>query len=749
MVGVLFLKPIIVIWATMNAIDDLAMLMRVARLGMMVVPGQGRNPGDMCEMCDDVMGDLLKGSEGLEALPCNWACLRVPKCVNMCEKIKAASVNSTHYPCVAAGYCDAVEEGEVDTVQECEVGPFFSCQPKKHCVRKRKGFKFSCALRPGIGRWVGMKNAVGQHAGALADGLLSQPHCGEPGASKYCIATPTGLGAVAEGIGHILSVVYGGWKTIASIESPGGDDDRQWLTFWLILTIILFIERYLARVVLSTINIFGMPVYYEMKLALLVWLLFRDGADDVYRILKKFVAKTVGGRLLRNRQRAADREELEILRRDCNSIVIEALNQERERKNAALIKRRTSLSMRRKSMMAASSSGGGAAPGAPANIIADIPILSPATSSKMALPPAPVASVDEDEDDYEEEIEGEDDELNPDEPSPRLDAVATVLLGESTPQSGTAASPTSLNKAKHSGKKAVNASLKDLLGGAADDVEDSLFIVSRYLLTSEGSEALAQINMNKSAKALLVERAAARISFQPRFVTVEVLGMAQGSFAELPAMDSNGYVDAYVTCKLRNASKPVDGAVGAQTVPYPPRGVSTSVKFRTTQPQWRQSLELTLRGGLLDPTGVFRSAESAAETELIIQVFDSDVGMWGWLLIASKLAGIVLGALCLVGWIFGYADDLSSTSIMLAVTTMAMLLGTIALSWLAYVRWGSDDEEVGEACVPLAMLMDQHTHTLHVNLRPPRDEPNKKFHEKRNSAGGLGILRVKLSMSER
>ena len=120
----------------------------------------------------------------------------------------------------------------------------------------------------------------------------------------------------------------------------------------------------------------------------------------------------------------------------------------------------------------------------------------------MALPPAPVASVDEDEDDYEEEIEGEDDDLNPDEPSPRLDAVATVLLGESTPQSGTAASPTSLNKAKHSGKKAVNASLKDLLGGAAEDVEDSLFIVSRYLLTSEGSEALAQINMNKSAKAL-------------------------------------------------------------------------------------------------------------------------------------------------------------------------------------------------------------------------------------------------------
>ena len=42
MVGVLFLKPIIVIWATMNAIDDLAMLVSARRLRMMVIPGQGR-----------------------------------------------------------------------------------------------------------------------------------------------------------------------------------------------------------------------------------------------------------------------------------------------------------------------------------------------------------------------------------------------------------------------------------------------------------------------------------------------------------------------------------------------------------------------------------------------------------------------------------------------------------------------------------------------------------------------------------
>ena len=153
---------------------------------------------------------------------------------------------------LAAGYC---VDGEIDSVDECTVGPFFTCNPSRYCVRKRKGFRVSCELRPGIGRWIGMRNAVGTHAAALTEGLWKQPHCGEPGAGPYCIAEPKGVGALAEGVGHVLSVVYGGWSTIVSIESPGGDDDRQWLTFWLILTLLLFVERYLARVLLSTVRL--------------------------------------------------------------------------------------------------------------------------------------------------------------------------------------------------------------------------------------------------------------------------------------------------------------------------------------------------------------------------------------------------------------------------------------------------------------------------------------------------------------
>ena len=268
-------KPVVVLYMGLNALDDLSVLMRLARLTTVVLPGTDKS--DLCDVCDDVMGDILTMG-GIDAIPCTLACLRVPACVRMCETVKAASQNSSKFPCIAAGYCDAVDEGMVESDVECSVAPILRCVPSRYCRRRRQGFKMSCDLKPGIGRWVGIKNTVNTHAAAIADGLLSQPACGEPGAGPYCIAAPRGLGAVAEAAGHVLSLVYGGLQTIASIETPGGDDDRQWLTFWLILTVLLFLERFLARVILSTF-----PLYYEAKLALLLWLLLGGGADTARR----------------------------------------------------------------------------------------------------------------------------------------------------------------------------------------------------------------------------------------------------------------------------------------------------------------------------------------------------------------------------------------------------------------------------------------------------------------------------------
>ena len=159
------IKGIVAVWATLNAVDDISVLFRVLRLGAAVLPG-GSDRTSMCDVCDDVMGDLLKGAEGFEALPCKWACLGVPKCVKMCNNLKEFSQNSSHFPCVAAGYCDDYARDDFDV--QCEFAPILRCVPSRLCHRRRSGLKFSCALKPGIGRWIGMQQAMSEHAGALA-----------------------------------------------------------------------------------------------------------------------------------------------------------------------------------------------------------------------------------------------------------------------------------------------------------------------------------------------------------------------------------------------------------------------------------------------------------------------------------------------------------------------------------------------------------------------------------------------------
>ena len=284
-------KPFVLVWAGLNAFDDLALLIRVGRLGASIVPFPGRrsrnDPAEMCGVCDDVMGDLMRGNDGLSAIPCGAACLGLGRCVRMCERVQEVGADSSEFPCIAAGFCDPVAADFVDIADaDCRAGAFFSCRPKQYCRRRRRGFKFSCELKPGFGRWVGMKHAAREHAGALAAGLMAQAHCGEEGAGPYCIARPTGLGLVAETIGHFITLVIGGYRSIIAIETPGGGDDRQWLTFWLILALVLFAEGFFARVLLSTF-----PYYYEAKLGALIWLVWRSGAETIYRKLRRILEK--------------------------------------------------------------------------------------------------------------------------------------------------------------------------------------------------------------------------------------------------------------------------------------------------------------------------------------------------------------------------------------------------------------------------------------------------------------------------
>lgn len=442
-----------------------------------------------------------------------------------------------------------------------------------------------------------------------------------------------------------------------------------------------------------------MPLYYELKLLALLWLLFRDGADDVYRVLRRAVTSTVGGRWLANRQRTADLEELAILRRDCQEVVEIALREESERR----------LELRERSSRRDSREW----------------------LQRCALAGAHAA------DSYEEV---EDEEGNGG--AALVDDLAAVLLG---------ASPATPRTVQRVERQIASAPEEDL---SVRQLDEALSIVSHYLLTEEGSRSLALTNLGRSSRALLVERAAARVSFQPRFVTVDVVGTANGAQSSLPAMDSNGKSDAYVTCRLLSPGVP----------PYPARGVSTRTVYAERAPQWNQPLELTLEGGKVDQGGIFHSAEVVLRTSLLLQVYDADMGVWGWVNKLALLAVSLLVTAWAAAHISGLTDNLTRRQYVAGLAAAMLLVATALLSFVAYKAYGSDDEQIGEVVVPLHMLMDQRRHTLLLPLRLPRPSPAADGsdgeaaagdrraageHGMRNEAGGLGVICVRLSCSER
>lgn len=655
---VTFLKPFVYLWAGLNLIDSISFGTRVARLlvGTVLLHSHRKHLEDfnssgdeLCSVCDDVMGDLLAGNDGLSSIPCRAACLGFKQCIQMCEAVQEASATSTEFPCVAAGFCHPEEnENEKEITPEellttCQGRRFFQCKPSRYCHRVRRGLKWPCELRPGIKRWTGMKQLAKQHTAAIAEGILSQKHCGEPDAGPYCIARPQGISLVSDMLGNLISILVGGYKSIVAIESPGGGDDRQWLIFWLMQSIVFFVENNFARVLLS-----NLPFYFEVKLLALIWLIWWEGADLCYRRLKRFL-QSYNFVIQSHGSGTYMQEELKRMQ---DLLGEELLN---ERRSIQSLPRRNG-----------------------SNTI----------------------------------------------PSMRASLLFTEGVKDWEYEPGIETSPE-----LHAMKE--------------------FFELSVFLLSADGAAMLASAgekgSISKDTVNIILEKAAACASFQPRHLHVNLLGSLPGPEGQVPTMDSNGLADPYVVFRL------IPSHQGG--TPYPSAGVKSSICYKTLSPLWNQRLEIPLRGGEHDESGYYKSQTAVGSTKLHISVHDADVGIWSVLYHLFRILAPL--AFMFVWLIQTFPNEMreywtQETQQAVSWLVVAIAIAGYVTSYIMAVIHRSDDESIGECLVPLSILMDQGEHALLVTLRPPseEEEEEEETEPRQNSEGGYGVIRLKLSLSE-
>lgn len=99
---------------------------------------------------------------------------------------------------------------------------------------------------------------------------------------------------LAVGIGSslvcsVICFVYPAYKSFKAVESPQGDDDTQWLTYWIVYSTFNILEYF------ADIIFFWIPMFQLLKCLFLLWCMWpipNNGASVVYKkILRPFLLK--------------------------------------------------------------------------------------------------------------------------------------------------------------------------------------------------------------------------------------------------------------------------------------------------------------------------------------------------------------------------------------------------------------------------------------------------------------------------
>lgn len=266
--------PWMMVWMVLGFASSIQDYKKLTKLTMQFLL---HKEGAGCNLCDTVIGLMLKFDENSpEDIECSELCpFNIRSCMSVCNLLVTALAESSRYPCVSVGMCPDLDE--FGQLPKCELKMPLRCEPSNMCYMKPAFPRPKCELLPGFANWEKWKNIVSQNVGALASAVAARPFCGEAGAHpQFCVTKSQGIGYVFETTTYAL-IFVAFISSIHALETVTEDDDKQWLTFWIITFCLSVLER-LTDVILSRYD----DIYYGTKCVFVVWLIVYRGADKMY-----------------------------------------------------------------------------------------------------------------------------------------------------------------------------------------------------------------------------------------------------------------------------------------------------------------------------------------------------------------------------------------------------------------------------------------------------------------------------------
>ncbi|XP_012439013.1 HVA22-like protein e [Gossypium raimondii] len=88
--------------------------------------------------------------------------------------------------------------------------------------------------------------------------------------------------------GPVVMLLYPLYASVIAIESPGKDDDEQWLAYWILYSLLTLTEMVFQSV------LEWIPIWYSVKLVFMAWLVlpqFRGAAFIYERYVREQMKK--------------------------------------------------------------------------------------------------------------------------------------------------------------------------------------------------------------------------------------------------------------------------------------------------------------------------------------------------------------------------------------------------------------------------------------------------------------------------